>query len=47
MTYEQFKNLKPTKFKRLCGVHSQTFERMVEVLQPQLERAGKRALQKG
>lgn len=42
MTYEQIKDLRPTEFKRLCGVHCQTFERMVEVLQPQLERTGKR-----
>lgn len=34
--------VKPTEFKRLCGVHHQTFERMVEVLTPQLERTGKR-----
>lgn len=42
MTSEQSKDLKPAEFKRLCGVHSQTFERMVEVLQPQLERTGNR-----
>lgn len=42
MTYEQIKDLKPSEFKRLCGVHRQTFERMVEVIQPQLERTGKR-----
>lgn len=42
MTYEQLKNLKPTQFKRLCGVHHQTFERMVEVLTPHLQRTGKR-----
>lgn len=42
MTYEQLKNLKPTEFKRLCGVHIATFKRMVEVLRPDLERTGKR-----
>lgn len=42
MTYEQIKDLKPTEFKRLCGVHLETFERMAEVLQPQLQRTGKR-----
>lgn len=42
MTYEQLKNLKSKDFKRLCGVHPGTFTRMVEVLQPDLERAGKR-----
>ena len=42
MTYEQLKYLKPKEFKRLCGVHLETFTRMVEVLQPDLERTGKR-----
>ena len=42
MTYEQLKNLKPAEFKRLCGVHRQTFTPMVEVLKPHLERTGKR-----
>lgn len=42
MTYEELKNLKPTEFKRLCGVHFDTFERMVEVLRPYLERTGRR-----
>lgn len=42
MTYEQLKELKPSEFKRLSGVHIATFERMVEVLQPHLERKGKR-----
>ncbi len=26
MTYEQVKNLKPTEFKRLCGVYPETFK---------------------
>jgi hypothetical protein len=42
MTYEQLKYLKPEEFKRLCGIHFGTFERMVEVLRPHLERTGKR-----
>ena len=42
MTYEQLKNLNPKEFKRLCGVHLETFTRMVGVLQPDLERTGKR-----
>ena len=42
MTYEQLKNLNSKEFKRLCGVHFGTFNRMVEVLQPNLERTGKR-----
>jgi hypothetical protein len=32
MTYEQVKNLKPEDFKRLCGVHRETFSHMVEVV---------------
>ena len=42
MTYKQLKNLKPSAFKRRCGVHHETFEQMVEILRPQLERCGKR-----
>ncbi len=42
MTYEQLKNLKPSAFKRRCGVHHETFEQMVEILRPQLDRSGKR-----
>jgi len=32
MTYEQIKELKPEDFKRACGVHPQTFEKMLQVL---------------
>ena len=32
MTYEQVKNLKPSDFKRLCGVQPETFTQMVEVV---------------
>ena len=32
MTYEQIKDLKPDDFKRSCGVHPQTFEKMLHVL---------------
>lgn len=42
MTYEQLKHLKPSAFKRKCGIHRETFGQMVEVLRPQLERTGKR-----
>jgi hypothetical protein len=42
MTYEQLKHLKPSGFKRKCGVHRDTFEQMVELLRPDLERCGKR-----
>lgn len=33
MTYEQVKNLKPSDFKRLCGVRPATFTQMVSVVQ--------------
>lgn len=42
MTYEQFKSLKPNAFKRRCGVQPNTFEQMVEILRPHLDRRGKR-----
>ena len=32
MTYKQVKNLKPTEFKRLCGVYPETFQKMVKVV---------------
>ena len=37
MTYSQYQQLKPEDFKRLCGVHYQTFIRMVAVLEEQVE----------
>jgi len=37
MTYLQHKDLKPEDFKRLCGVHKETFARMVSVIQEQVE----------
>lgn len=42
MTYKQLSQLKPGDFKRRCGIHLQTFEQMVEVLRPELDRTGKR-----
>lgn len=42
MTYEQFKSLKPKVFKRRCGVQRDTFEQMVEILRPHLDRRGRR-----
>ena len=42
MTYEQLKHLKPSIFKRKCGVRCETFEQMVELLRPYLDRTGKR-----
>lgn len=42
MTYEQLKELRPSAFKRRCGVHRETFYKMVGVLCPYLDRQGKR-----
>lgn len=42
MTYEQLKDVKPSAFKRRSGVQPQTFEQMVEILRPHLDRRGKR-----
>lgn len=42
MTYEQLKHLRPSTFKRRCGVQLETFKQMVEILRPELERRGKR-----
>ncbi|WP_197985111.1 IS5 family transposase [Leptolyngbya sp. Cla-17] len=42
MTYEQLSQLKPGAFKRRCGVHLETFEQMVAILRPDLDRRGKR-----
>jgi len=41
MTYERLKHLKPSAFKRRNLVHPETFEQMVEVLRPHLDRRGK------
>lgn len=32
MTCEKVKSLKPEEFKRLCGVHHETFNQMAEVM---------------
>lgn len=42
MSYTDLQNLSATEFKRLCGVRRETFNEMVEVLRPQLERQGRR-----
>ena len=42
MTYEQLKHLKPTAFKRRCGIQPETFEQMAQLLRPDLDRRGKR-----
>ena len=42
MTYKQLKELKPEAFKRRCGLQMGTFNQMVEILNPHLDRRGKR-----
>jgi hypothetical protein len=42
MPYTEIQHLSATEFKRLCGVRGGTFNEMVEVLRPQLERQGRR-----
>lgn len=42
MIYKQLSQLKPEAFKRRCGVHPTTFEAMVGILRPALDRTGKR-----
>jgi hypothetical protein len=36
------KGVKPEAFKRRCGVQMERFEQMVEILNPHLDRRGKR-----
>lgn len=42
MFCSQLEHLSDGEFKRLCGVSRNTFEQMVEVLRPHLERQGQR-----
>ncbi len=42
MTYKQLKELKPEAFKRRCRLQIETFNQMVEILNPHLNRKGKR-----
>ena len=42
MTYEQLKQLKPEAFKRRCGLQIETFNQMIAILNPHLDRRGKR-----
>lgn len=42
MTYDQLKHLKSSDFKRRCGVRPETFEQMIEILHPHLDRRGQR-----
>ena len=41
MTYEQLKQLKPEAFKTRCGLQIETFNQMIEILNPHLDRRGK------
>jgi hypothetical protein len=38
MTYEQIKDFKPDDCKRACGVHPQTFAKMLHVLQENVQK---------
>ncbi len=40
MTYERLKDLKPSAFKRRCGVQRETFSKMVNALRSHLDRSG-------
>ncbi len=42
MPYTDLQHLAAAEFKRLCGVRRETFNEMVEVLRPELERQGRR-----
>lgn len=42
MLYQQLQTLNPSAFRRACGVKPETFEAMVKVLSPALNRKGKR-----
>jgi hypothetical protein len=42
MSYAELQRLSTGEFKRLCGVSRETFNDMVEVLRPHLERQGQR-----
>ena len=42
MTYERLKELTPEAFKRRCGLQIETFNQMVEILNPHLNSRGKR-----
>jgi hypothetical protein len=42
MPYSDLQHLSAAEFKRLCGVSRNTFSEMAEVLQPHLERLGRR-----
>src|SRR5215210_2049814 len=43
MSYEQIKDLRPTDFKRYCGVDPETFQRMVELVSKRLAKARRKS----
>ena len=47
MTYAEIKDLKPTAFKRFCGVKPHTFARMVKVLEQREQRKKKKGRDPG
>jgi hypothetical protein len=42
MLYESLASLPPSQFRRACGFSCSTFQAMLEVLRPALDRSGKR-----
>lgn len=42
MLYESLASLPPSQFRRACGFSRSTFQAMLEVLRPELDRSGKR-----
>ena len=42
MSYQEIQSLSGAEFKRLCGVSHETFNQMVEVVRPALDRRGHR-----
>jgi len=42
MSDQQIKNLRPSEFKRFCGVKPELFQEMVEVLKPKLPKPKQR-----
>jgi hypothetical protein len=43
MSYERIKDLRPTDFKRYCGVEPETFRRMVELVSKRLTRTRRKS----
>lgn len=42
MLYQQLQTLNPIAFRRACGIRRETFQAMIAVLKPDLDRQGKR-----